>query len=56
MYFPQKTNNLQFDDLILFNVKTNDTYNTKVLGQTKDYCWGESCTFPPVKGLRLFPH
>jgi len=49
IYFPQKTNNIQFEDLVLFNVEINDTYNAKVLGQTKDYCWDEVCMFPPVK-------
>jgi len=49
MYFPQKTSNIQFEDLILFNVEVNDTYNAYVFGQTKDYCWDEFCTFPPVK-------
>jgi len=53
MYFPQKTSNIQFEDLILFNVEVNDTYNARVLGQTKDYCWNEYCIFPPVKGLQL---
>ena len=54
MYFPQKTSNIQFNDLVLFNVEVNDTYNTQVLGQTKDYCWGEVCILPPVKGLYSF--
>jgi len=51
MYFPHKTSKLDYDDLVLFNVEINDTYNAKVLGQTKDYCWDEVCVFPPVKGL-----
>ena len=51
MYFPEKTSNLQFKDLVLFNVEINDTYNAKVLGQTQDYCWDDECVFPPVKGL-----
>jgi len=50
MLFPQKTNNIQFEDLVYFNVEINDTYNAKVLGQTRDYCWNEVCTLPPVKG------
>jgi len=54
MYFPEETNNFEFEDLVLFNVEVNDTYNAKVLGQTKDYCWDEYCIFPPVKGLQLF--
>jgi len=56
IYFPQKTNNIQFDDLVLFNVEINDTYNAQVLGQTKNYCWDESCILPSVKGLQLFPY
>ena len=51
MLFPQKTNNIQFEDLVYFNVEINDTYNAKVLGQTQDYCWDDECVFPPVKGL-----
>jgi len=51
MYFPKKTSNIQFEELVLFTVETNDTYNTKVLGQTYDYCWDEVCILPPVNGL-----
>jgi len=51
MYFPQKNKNIQYENLVLFNVEINDTYNAKVLGQTHDYCWDEVCIFPPVKGL-----
>jgi len=54
MYFPHKTSNFQFDDLVFFNVEVNDTYNAKVLGQTKEYCWDEFCIFPPVKGLYYY--
>ena len=55
MYFPQESSDIQFDDLILFNVEVNDTYNAVLEGQTQNYCWGEFCEFPPVKGLQLFP-
>jgi len=48
MYFPQRNKNIQYEDLVLFNVEINDTYNAKVLGQTNNYCWDEVCTFPPV--------
>jgi len=48
MYFPKETSNIRYEDLVLFNVEVNDTYNAKVLGQTKDYCWDEFCEFPPV--------
>ncbi len=51
MLFPNETSNIQYEDLVLFNIEVNDTYNAKVLGQTKDYCWNEYCIFPPVKGL-----
>jgi len=49
LYFPHKTSSLDFEDLVLFNVEVNDTYNAKVIGQTKDYCWDDVCVFPPVK-------
>jgi len=49
MYFPQESSNLQYEDLILFSVEINDTYNAQVLGQTKEYCWNEVCKLPPVK-------
>jgi len=48
MYFPHKTSNLQFEDLIFFNVETNDPYNAIAIGQTQEYCWDEVCKFPPV--------
>lgn len=51
IYFPEEADNIKFDDLVLFNVETNDTYNAYTVGQTKDYCWGEVCVLPPVKGL-----
>jgi len=51
MYFPQETSNIQFEDLVLFSVEVNDTYNARVIGQTKNYCWDEVCKLPPVKGL-----
>ena len=54
MYFPEETNNFEFEDLVLFNVEVNDTYNARVLGQTKDYCFDEACTLPPVMGSQLF--
>ncbi len=54
MYFPEETNNLQYEDLVFFNVEVNDTYNANLLGQTKGYCWNEFCIFPPVKGLKFF--
>jgi len=49
IYFPEETSNIQFEDLVLFNIEVNDTYNAKVVGQTNNYCWNEFCTFPPVK-------
>ena len=51
MYFPEETSNLTYEDLVLFNVEVNDTYNAKVIGHYKDYCWDEFCTFPTVKGI-----
>jgi len=48
MFFPKETSNFQFEDLVLFDVEINDTYNARVLGQTKDYCFDETCTLPPV--------
>jgi len=48
IYFSKETSNIQYEDLVLFNVEVNDTYNAKVIGQTKDYCWDEACILPPV--------
>jgi len=50
LHFPEETSDLTYEDLVLFNVEVNDTYNAKVIGQTKDYYWDEFCEFPPVAG------
>jgi len=49
IHFPEEGSKINFDDLVLFNVEANDTYNAYTVGQTKDYCWGEVCVLPPVK-------
>ena len=54
IYFSKETSNIKYEDLVLFNIEVNDTYNAKVIGQTKDYCWDETCILPPVNGLNLF--
>ena len=51
MYFPQETNDLHLEDLVFFSVEIDDPSNVKLLGQTQDYCWDDSCIFPPVKSM-----
>ncbi len=54
MFFPNKTSNFKFNELVFFKVEINDTSNTQVIGQTQDYCWEDRCTFPSVQGLLNF--
>jgi len=49
IFFPKKTSNLQFNELVFFKVEINDPSNAKIIGQTQDYCWDDRCTFPSVK-------
>jgi len=49
IFFPKRTSNFQFDELVFFKVEINDPSNAKVIGQIEDYCWEDSCTFPSVQ-------
>ena len=51
IFFPKKTSDLKFKELVFFKVEINDPSNAIILGQTQDYCWDDRCTFPSVKGL-----
>ena len=50
MFFPEKTINTRFEDLVFFIVETEDSFKAQVLGQTQNYCWNEFCELPSVKG------
>jgi len=39
---------LDLEDFIFFNVETNDSKNTKIVGQTNNYCWENICVIPDI--------
>jgi len=49
IFFPKKTSDLKFKELVFFKVEINDPSNAMVIGQTQDYCWDDRCTFPSVQ-------
>jgi len=48
-------NNILYDlsitgnQLIFFEMETNDTYNSAVVGKSISYCLNDECVFPSLK-------
>ncbi|KAL6612841.1 7 transmembrane sweet-taste receptor of 3 GCPR-domain-containing protein [Neocallimastix sp. 'constans'] len=40
---------INFNDFIFTAVEINDTYNARLIGPVKNYCWGNDCSFPSLK-------
>ncbi|ORX49709.1 hypothetical protein BCR36DRAFT_291533 [Piromyces finnis] len=47
--FPSDFKSMSSDDLVLFEISTNDTDNSLIIGQYRGYCWGSSCDITNVK-------
>jgi len=43
---------INFNDFIFTAVEINDTYNARLIGPVKNYCWGNDCSFPSLKGFK----
>ena len=42
------------DDIVVFNVEVNDTYNTMIIGNSMTTCINTYCEFPKLKGIWMF--
>lgn len=41
------------DDLVLYEITTNDIENSLIIGQYRGYCWGSSCDASNIRSILL---
>jgi hypothetical protein len=51
LHFQEDLEDTNLNDLIIFEIEMNNTYNTKIYGQTYSYCWDDVCSIPSVEIL-----
>lgn len=49
LHFQEDLEDTNLNDLIIFEIEMNNTYNTKIYGQTYSYCWDDVCSIPSVE-------